>query len=217
MNLTRVVFIAKTLTTIAMLEPIPTIQATTIMATHAWSNLKAKAAAFTVALSKPFQPRCRKASTSDQMADTRITTTPQPKQQTIEADLIQCKKDMLDTIQVFFMRNEFRAPVVCVAVVLNAPKPNAAKALFAISVHNPHDPFDRELARHVAIQRLIKYHDVHMVDFGGPGLHRRIATYIASHNFPQRAREAANLYLMKTHEITNDPNHINNDHEADGA
>lgn len=192
--------IARTLTTIVTLEPIPTIQATITTATHALSCLR-KIGASIVEHSKSFPQHYLMASTSESEPATNLCQS-----DTLSDELAQRKQNMMDSVQVFFMRNEYRAPVVCVAVILNQPKPEASKALFTVAVHNPRDPFDKALARHIAIERLRKYTDIGIVDFGGPGLHRKIAAYIAKHtSYPQRAREAAGLYLKRTKEITNDP------------
>lgn len=90
----------------------------------------------------------------------------------------------------FYLKDENKFPVACVASELDEDQ-----VKFAVSTHNPLDPFNREMARKVAIGRLTHNKLVGKVP-AVPGIKERIVSQIAmDEKLPTRTVKAANYWL----------------------
>lgn len=117
----------------------------------------------------------------------------------------------MDKVKLFYLRNQHGHPVACVA----SGQTLGGGIGFAISAQNPLDNFNRKKARTLATDRLKGGATVATVE-GGLGVKRRVmAAIINTRNpwfrsvdlkaknpaneylAPQRAREAARLWLAK--------------------
>lgn len=105
-------------------------------------------------------------------------------------------------MKVWYLRDKNKRPVACVASNLN---PTEETVEFAVSTHNPIDPFKRSIGRELAIGRL--YSGVTQSVEMGPGVMTRIMDVIRSEpwQYPQRARDAAWLWLRDQAERNADP------------
>lgn len=105
-------------------------------------------------------------------------------------------------VKYFFLRDEKRFPIACVASdVVGLLK---KKVAFAYSIYNPKDTFDKGLAKEVALGRLEKKGKTYgKVPFIKGEVKRRIAKAIATDDgIPSRVRAAANNFL-KAYDTSN--------------
>lgn len=118
-------------------------------------------------------------------------------------------------VRIFFLRNENKFPVACIASTIEQVV-DGAIVRYAISTHNPKDPYDKKLARSMALERLAKKKMwVHVretpfeklvgssIDLpDDPKLIKKMMlTEIANEaDWPQRVRDAAKLWLSTTSE-----------------
>lgn len=118
----------------------------------------------------------------------------------------------------FYLRDERKTPVACVAYVLES-----GVVTFAVSMHNPMDVFKRSTARNKAIGRLnanstqYKY----AMDFEGSATYRALVQAIADDSALSTAtRKAAKLWL-RTHpeqeEVDPEIRDAENDHGQRGV
>jgi len=92
----------------------------------------------------------------------------------------------------FYLKDENKFPVACVA-----SDKEENMIVFSVSTHNPVDPFDRDVARQVAIGRLTAKKFAGVVT-DETGIKEKIVTKIAaSKTLPARAIEAANYWLSQ--------------------
>ena len=104
-----------------------------------------------------------------------------------------------DKVKVFFLRNKYRFPVACVALT----EVEEGEVSFAVSTYNPRDPFNKSLAKHVALNRLTYGGEFTGVVPAGDDIKSNVLSYIIEavsqsqleYAFPQRAREAAQLWF----------------------
>ncbi len=95
----------------------------------------------------------------------------------------------------FYLKDENKFPVACVASELDEDK-----VRFAVSTHNPLDPFNREMARRIAIGRLTHRKFTGEVS-ATPGIKEKIVSYIAQdEKLPTRTVRAANYWLNQRDE-----------------
>lgn len=98
----------------------------------------------------------------------------------------------------FYLRDERKFPVACVAVHL---APGANSIYYAVSTHNPIDPYSRAIARSVALGRLKANYSVIEVPVTGEYLTRRekfrvCKEIVMNNHLPRRTRDAAWGYLL---------------------
>lgn len=100
----------------------------------------------------------------------------------------------MDKMKVFFLRNSNGHPVATVASTLLSD----GVVKYAVATRNPLDNFDKEHGRALAIGRLFdgKTPFVGATSGTTEGVKKRIMVGIANdRKFPQRAREAAGVWL----------------------
>jgi len=97
-----------------------------------------------------------------------------------------------------FLRNEKNHPVGCLAIDFNAKK-NQLK--YQLSVLNPADRFDRKMARHLALGRMLET-PIHISNLkykaSEMSLHyvfELVMNDLVQSNVPSRAKKAAHLWL----------------------
>lgn len=98
----------------------------------------------------------------------------------------------------FYLRDEHRNPVACVASDLYTDADKIKYAIFAVSTHNPKDHYNKTMAREVAIGRLQKGLGISIPLV--PAVKREIIGCIAHElyqRFPERTKKAARLWLDK--------------------
>ena len=103
-------------------------------------------------------------------------------------------------LRYIYLRDTNNAPVSCLATALNKDK---KKVLYAVSVLNPQDRFNRGVARDIAVGRLITAHvEIDLSDVEELNCHiitRRILTDLLTWDhseLPGRARKAAKKWLL---------------------
>jgi hypothetical protein len=97
--------------------------------------------------------------------------------------------------RIMFLRDKSGQPVGCIAIVVSEKK---SRVRYQISVLNPSDKFDRDLARHIALGRLVE--KPFEIKLNGQ-LNQIVITkevmnaLKANEGVPMRARKAATLWL----------------------
>lgn len=105
--------------------------------------------------------------------------------------------------RVMYLRDEKYNPVGCVAVSLTK---NRQTVRYQLSVVNPVDKFERSLARHIALGRLLEK-PIRLSGFDGKQSNHVIinavmASILSSKTTPARAKKAAKLWLQCNSLIT---------------
>lgn len=103
---------------------------------------------------------------------------------------------MSNNTRIMFLRNEQYSPCGCLAIRLDRRNHRVS---YQYSVLNPKDTFDRQMARHLAIGRLIEKPitipisrateiNMHVISF-------EVMAHLAKSDAPKRAKNAANMWL----------------------
>jgi len=106
-------------------------------------------------------------------------------------------KKMKANRRVMYLRDERYNPVGCVAISLTK---NRQTVRYQLSVVNPVDKFERSLARHIALGRLLE-NPIRLKGFSGEQDNHDITravmqSILQSKTAPARARKAARLWLL---------------------
>lgn len=102
---------------------------------------------------------------------------------------------MKSSRRIMYLRDEHFFPIGCVAISLSK---NRSTVRYQVSVLNPVDQFERGLARHIALGRLLE-NPIRITGFDGQqdGFEVTMAVMesIECSNLPNRARKAARRWL----------------------
>lgn len=99
--------------------------------------------------------------------------------------------------RIMYLRDESYRPIGCVAISLNKDR---TQVRYQISVANPHDEFEKSLARQIALGRLIEM-PVRLNGFSGQQNNQQITFAVMNHILkskatPTRAKKAARNWLI---------------------
>jgi hypothetical protein len=109
--------------------------------------------------------------------------------------------------RIVFLRGDGWRPVGCVAIHV---EPGSATLRYGLSVLNPTDNFDRKMARHLALGRLVEIpHTLKMHRHGGELTMHDITTMVMidlvnRKGVPNRAAKAAKWWLLRTEMLDQD-------------
>jgi len=99
-------------------------------------------------------------------------------------------------MKLFYLHNKNNFPVACVASDL---KPDGS-ILVAVSTYNPIDPFDKRVARDVAIGRLASGRHFFCINASNNVKARILELIAGSEYIPNRTKVAARLWLKQATE-----------------
>jgi hypothetical protein len=107
--------------------------------------------------------------------------------------------------RIMYLRDEHYRPVGCIAISTNKDR---SRIRYQVSVLNPVDNFERSLARHIALGRLVEKPFV-IRGLNGDENNHEISTYVMhdivkNPQLPSRAKKAAILWLNKAEEKENE-------------
>jgi hypothetical protein len=108
--------------------------------------------------------------------------------------------------RIMYLRDEHYRPVGCIALSINKDR---NRIRYQVSVLNPVDNFERSLARHIALGRLVEKPFV-IRGLNGDENNHEISTYVMNDivknsKLPSRAKKAAALWLHVNEYINVDP------------
>ena len=110
--------------------------------------------------------------------------------------------------RIMFLRDSKNQPVGCVAI---SNIKNESRLTYQVSVLNPHDKFDRKMARHLAIGRLVEMPiQVHLDEAHKKTMHEittEVMYDLAASKLPTRAKKAAQMWLSKLNKKSDDQMH----------
>jgi hypothetical protein len=123
-----------------------------------------------------------------------VKVTPAVKVATTLAPVV--KKVVKKRRRIMYLRNEKYMPIGCVAISLNKDR---TQVRYQLSVVNPHDEFEKSLARQIALGRLIEM-PVRLNGFSGQQNNQQITFAVMNHilkskTTPTRAKKAARNWL----------------------
>lgn len=109
---------------------------------------------------------------------------------------------MKNSIRFVYLRDDKKQPIACLAVALDA---ETKKVAYGVSVLNPKDHFDRDVARDLAVGRLIRKTKTINLDhptqeINGHYITRRIMSDLLQcdhEELPARARKAAKKWISE--------------------
>jgi hypothetical protein len=104
----------------------------------------------------------------------------------------------MDNTRIMFLRSLSYAPCGCVAISVDTRN---RKLSYQFSVLNPVDKFDRKMARHLALGRLVEAPVTFPYARGETltmhDISKRVLEHLAASKAPTRAVRAANLWLWE--------------------